>query len=203
MMPLLERAKPHATGLFELKFLNMYWYQDDEDAFKTLTKNLDATVSARSQKQPRSVAPMPPDEVAQLLNDAYGSGWIARISSDPSSETVQAEKHRLEGIAQQECWRSALRWTAYWASFLVALAALVHSIHLFFFRLYCSHAAKRSCPLLVPVGIQVFIAVLGIGSFAVIPFGWPGIVLLPAIATILFAETWAWFRKGRIVPQSP
>jgi hypothetical protein len=196
LVPLLQQARPHANGLFALNFSTQWWHGDDENAFRTLKYNLDLLLPREDQEQARSIVSMPPIEAVKLLDHALRSAWIVQVSVDPSPETLQGEKKQLEHKANLEHWRSLMRAIGWWSSFLIVLAALVHSIHLFFFRLHSRTLPPRRWALLVPVATQASIGGAGVAAFFVAPFEfWPGSVLIPAVVVILLAEGWAKFRK--------
>lgn len=189
LAPLLPHSNPLANGLFELRF-RLHWPRVEQDLIPALTQDLDLLhLRISDDGKTISLTSALPRDLAALLTRAYGHGWIEQISADASDEVVQSEKRKLDHVATRERWLNLSRWTAYWGSFLIVLAILLHSIHLFFLHLYRRQPLRT--PLLMQAGACV--ACIWVPFFTRFEL-WPGMFLLPALATILLAEAWAWLR---------
>lgn len=206
LAPLLKQFDPHADGLFELK-LRLYWPEIGQDLVTALADDL-RTRGRRTSEDERSLdlASVPAGELATWMSQAYGSDWVTRTSASATDEVLRAEKQKFEQMAGKARWWNWSRWTMFWTSFLIVLVIFLHSIHLFFLRLYHYPDKRRERPLRTPLLTQI-----GIGAICVcVPFFtryelWPGLLILPALMAILPAEAWAWLRhKPRTShPQTP
>lgn len=199
LAPLLERSRPRANGMFELRF-RLHWPRGQHALIEALTQELDLRhLGTLEGGRSIDVASAPPADIAMLLDSIYGPNWIEQVSAEVSDEAAQRRKFEQE--ARQERWWDLSRWTAFWGSFLIVLSVLLHSIHLFFLRLHRRAGRRHDQPLRTPLLIQA-----GVGTICIcIPFltrfeSWPGVFLLPALATILLAEAWAWFFHGEPKP---
>lgn len=189
LAPLLLRSEPHASGLFELRF-RLYWPPIEQDLIAALTQDLGRRGFGMSDDgKPLDLASSPAGDMTAMLTKAYGRDWIKQISMDASEAAVRIEKRKLEQAAAGERWLNLSRWAAFWGSFLFVLAIFLHSIHLFFLRLY--HGQSLLAPLLMQAGIGA--VCIGIPFFTRLEL-WPGLFLLPALVTILLAQAWAWLR---------
>ncbi|MBO9664748.1 hypothetical protein [Dokdonella sp.] len=207
LAPVLTHSNPHANGLFELKF-RLYWPEIGQGLITALKNDLYLRrLGVSEDGEILDLASTPIGEVVTWMNKAYGSNWISRRDASTSDEVLRAERLTFERTARQERWWNVLRWTAFWTSFLIVLAVFLHSIHLFFLRLYRHADKRREQPLRTPLLVQV-----GIGMVCLwVPFFtryklWPGMLLLPALAAVLPAEAWAWFRHKPVTsppPQTP
>lgn len=197
LAPVLEHARPQGNGLFELG-LPLHRPRAEQPLVAALTHELALRQLTKSENgKIIDVASASPGDVASLMARAYGPHWIAQVSAETSDEAVQAAKRKLEQAAKQDRWRDLSHWAAFWGSFLIVLSIFVHSIHLFFLRLHRHARDRRRRSLWTPLLMQAGVGTVGICVPVFTRFElWPGVLLLPAVATILLAEAWAWLRRG-------
>lgn len=197
---LLEHSRPHASGVFRLEF-RLHWPRVEQQLIAALARDLELRYPGLSEDgKVIDVTSAHPGKVAALMTRAYGPDWIEQTSTKSTDEAVKAERQKFEQTAAQALLRNAALWSAFWGSFLVVLAVFIHSIRIFFLRVH-RHAENGNRSLLTPLLMQ---AAVGIACICV-PFLtclelWPGVFLLPALATILLAEAWAWFRDKHPAP---
>jgi hypothetical protein len=181
-------------GIYELRFPGRYWWRRSGTAWEDFKENLDSAL--RYEQRLHCVGPAKPDEVVQLMNKQH-PGWLLR-RPDLTAASLRTEREALERDATLQHVLTVLAWFANWASALLALLALVHSVHLYFSRLYAQPGPPPLRRLAAPLVIQGLICLAGVAGIPLaLGFVWPAIVLLPAIVVLLLAEGWARFRRKR------
>lgn len=207
IVPIVEAASPPPQGLYELRFRNPYWFKGENVSFAALLRNLDQDNPNRADPDGASIALLSPTAARERLDRTYGNKWLTKVSGDSSAEGVAEQRVQLERIARNEHLLSVALLASRWGGSLVALILLIYSIHLFFLRLHAEHG-KRWRSLLIPVGMQVAIGAACVSSIWLADDPWPGVVLIPALATVLLAQGLAVVlrryasRRARSAPES-
>jgi hypothetical protein len=194
----MEARPANSSGLYMITLSSRFWGRANPNTPAGLSEVLDESLLRYDGRDKLDFASMPPSKIVELFNKHHGAHWLVHVTSDPTPQAVEAKRSDFEAEAIKEHAISIMLAIAYWLSFLVALLALIQSVHLYFLRLYDAGARKSSTALLTPVMIQLAILVVGIVPVFVAPSGlWPGTLLVPAAIVIMFAEGWAKFWRRR------
>lgn len=192
---LLASAGSGADGVYELRFPISIWWRRDSGRWEDFKTGLDG--SLRYEEGPHCVGDLKPAEMSALLDKKH-PGWLTH-RADMAPGGLPALRRSLERDALMQHLLVVLAWVAYWSSSLLALLALVHSVQLYFSRLYADVEPPKLRRLAGPLGMQLGLALLGAAALFAIPIYmfWAGSLLVPTIVVILLAEGWARFRSGR------
>jgi hypothetical protein len=196
-----------AGGVFEVRLEKPHYWAaraGTEDPFDSLKENLSTELFRYNRRKRVELTALTASDVVDLLDERYGMKWLESAPGVATDEALLVKRKHYESAAARELFESTLRWTAYWLSFVVATLAFIHSVHLYFARLYARSASTSKWRFAMPLAIQVTVALLG----GIALFGgrfdfWPGSLLLPAAITVLLAETWATYRSRTPRRQGP
>lgn len=136
-------------------------------------------------------------EIAGQLKKTDLHGILVQVTKDATVQGADAKRTAFEALAFREKIQSVLFGGAFWGSSLFALFALVHSVHVYFLRIYRPSPGTSRVALLVPVGTQLGIGSIGVAAAIAMHDFWPGSILVPAVALILLCEGWTLFRVSR------
>jgi hypothetical protein len=189
-----------ARGLYLLKLSSQYWGAPKPDKFDRLMDELQESLPLTSDSEQCKPREMSVAQIGSLLTkkDAKVSLLLATEAFTP--QAVAAKRAVFEAEETYGLLQSILPAVLYWGSSMIALLALIHSVHLFFVRLHDKHR-KGSPALWIPVATQLAIAAVGVGAALLYPIGfWMGSLLVPAAVVILLCEGWARLRVGSTAP---
>lgn len=196
----MAASEPNPRGLYMVKLPFRYWHDLKPNTDEGIIEIIDESL-LRVDRTAQGVRTMDMAEVAKLLSKRFNGQWITLVEVESSVQSVAKKRAAFETDALKEKVKSTLFWMASWLTALLALLALVHSVHMYFSRLYSGSSEKGRFALLTPLSIQFAIASIGVAVAFSMPFVdfWPGILLVPAVIPILLAEGWARFlnRRGR------
>ena len=185
LAPLIEAR---VDGVYVIELSVSYWRKDD-GTLASFLASLKDTIVPWGERERTDLTRLTPDEIRTLLSKRYQMSWIRK---EDASRTIEDARRDVEGQARRDRATTILLWFVYWASFAAVLVWLVHSVHVYFRRLYAPPEPSRNRRLAAPVAVQLVIAGLGVaGCFVGPSHFWPGVLLLPGIVVVLLAEGWA------------
>ena len=183
-------------GVYTIKLPDRYWRAevDDGGLVALLDRMKDRLVSYESRERV-DLGSVGPAELRQLVEKHLDVEWLIK---ETEHQSVLEARRAWESEARRAHALDILLWIAYWASFVAALSWLVHSIHVFFSRLY--HVpAKSLAGFASPCLAQIVIGAVGVAAAIFMPFTfWPGTLLVPVVVVVLLAEGWARFRRPHV-----
>jgi hypothetical protein len=189
-----------ARGLFLLKLSSQYWGAPKPNKFDRLMDELQESLPLTSDFEQCKPRDMSVAQIGGLLTEKDAKVSLLLVTDAFSPRAVEAKRADFEAEEKHGLLQSILLSVLYWGSSIIALLALIHSVHLFFVRLYDKHR-KGSFALWIPVATQLAIAAVGVVAAMLSPSDfWMGSLLVPAAVVILLCEGWARFRIGSTAP---
>ena len=183
-----------ARGLYLLKLSSRYWQAPNPNKFDRLMDELQESLPLTSEYEQCKPREMSISEVGGLLGKHDAKGTLELVTNQVSPQAIEAKRSAFETQEKYEYLKSILLSLTYWGSSILALLTFIHSVHLFFSRLY-DKLRKGTSVLVLPVATQLVILAIGVGAIVMYPIGfWPGSVLVPVAVVILLCEGWAKFR---------
>jgi hypothetical protein len=188
----VEMHTASARGQYRLSLVGERWRPPNPDPFEGFLEELEGTLPRDGNGDACKVQEMPTSEIASLLRKQDARNVLTQISKDDSAQGAAALRDALESEAlSQHAW-SIARQVGYWTSSVLVLFVLIHSMHVFFVRLYRPKPHDRKMAMLWPVGLQLGVLGVGVGVAVSTPNDlWPGTLLVPAAVLILLGEGWA------------
>ena len=192
----LDARAPEAHGLYLIKLSARWWNADNPGTFEGVTEILGQLLHRDGSEWKVTFSAMSISEIVAQLNERQSREWLKQVGTDPSLEAVEVERSTFEALAIKAQVKNIILAVAYWLSSLIALLVFVHSVHVYFSRLYDLRYPKRRFALILPLAIQIAIGGIGGVVTFLYPFEfWFGALLIPAAVVILLAEGWARFQR--------
>jgi hypothetical protein len=186
-----------ARGLYEVRLPVHYWGTPNPNKFERLMEQLEEALPSNASGDRCKVRELSSTEIAGQLKKTDLRDILVQVTKDATVQSADAKRTVFEALAFKEKIQSVLFGGAFWGSSLFALFALVHSVHVYFLRIYRPSPGRSRVTLLVPVGTQLGIGSIGVAAAIVMLDFWPGSFLVPAVALILLCEGWTLLRVSR------
>jgi hypothetical protein len=183
---------PKPRGLYQLTLTRPYWNDKNDTQHARLMAELEHSLPRDERGAACKPEGMSAAQVVALLNKPGSKAKVVQLTADGSERAIQAKREEFESAARMERIKNILLELGYWGSAVLVLLAFIHSVHLYFSRLYGARPRTGRVPLLGPVAIQLAIGVAGVAATFISPVGfWPGSLLVPAAVAVLMCEGWA------------
>ncbi len=185
-----SRSMPVSDGVAIATFANRYWGEEANGLEDMLWNEFKYKLAQKEKPDESSVRP---NEFARLIMPYLPDNWINENVAGISN--IGAVKRRYEREARWALLVNLFKYSLYWGGTGLALLLYLHSVHVYFFRLYNAEARAKKKWAVYPLAMQFAIAAIAIAGLLSIYSLWIGSILLPAVVCTLLVAAYSWWKS--------